>query len=239
MVNNLEQVTKILNSFIAGDSLPQAYLFIGDTAIKSVATEFASKLLDGKFPNVDTVQFNADGEDSSVQAIREVLQVAALKPVQSKYKVVLMEHMELATTQMMNSLLKTLEEPPSHTVFILLSSRALLPTVMSRCQVFNLSGRSEDSEGLPEDIVQGIKLLEQHAKLGIAERMILISELADLEDQVLRQIIREWLHLKTTQLGSTPERFLAVRNIIETLQALEGNFNKKIVLQNFVTTGLI
>lgn len=238
MVNNLDQVTKTLNAYLAGDSLPHAYLFIGGSGAKQVGLDFAGKILGFVFPNVDAVQFDANGENSTVEGIREVLQVASLLPVQSPYKVVVMENMEQASTQMMNALLKTLEEPPKHAIFILFSTRALLPTVMSRCQVFSLSGTASEVE-LSEEVAEGLSLLKQHVNSGTAERMALVGELADLEDVILQQVIEQWLQSQRSELSKTPEKFSAVRSTMATLQALEGNFNKKIVLQDFVISALV
>lgn len=236
MVNNIHQVTKTLDSFLAGDNLPQAYLFIGTSGAREVAENFAAKVLSDKFPSIDSIQFDCS-KQGSIEAIREVLQVASLMPFKSKRKVVVMDNMDLASVQMMNALLKTLEEPPRHVVFILISSRALIPTVMSRCQVFSLSGQSSEAE-MPHELVEAFKLLEQNHSAGTAERISLVSKLATLDDALLVQVIDAWLNSQVARLGDSPKNFPAVRNTIETLQALKGNFNKKMVLQNFVLTGL-
>ncbi len=245
MVNNLQQITDTLNAFLAGDtSLPQAYLFIGDHySARKIAQDFAVKILnlsksgyDAKFPNVDSLQYDV-AESGGIESIREMLQMAALMPVQSDYKVVLMENMHLANVQMMNALLKTLEEPPKYTIFLLLSKQPLLPTVMSRCQVFSLSGLSDVE--ISEDVSSAVGLLKKNRTLGTAERMALVSELAGLEDETLIQALEQWMYSQKSELKNNPQKYPALRNTMETIQSLRGNFNKKMVLQNFVLTGLV
>lgn len=240
MVHNLKNVTATLQSFLSGDRpLPQAYFFMGTSGALDAAKSFATKILDQEFPNVDSIQFDAaDDEASSVSAIREVIHMASLMPVQSRYKVVLMQHMDKASAQMMNALLKTLEEPPQHTIFLLVSHRPLLATIMSRCQVFNLAGTNDQSVELPEDVVEQLATLKKHVTAGTAERMALVSKLSELDDVLLKQVIEQWMHMQVDELRTTPQKFTATRNTMETLQSLNGNFNKKMVLQNFVLTGL-
>lgn len=243
MVNNLQQISATLDVFLAGDSsLPQAYLFIGaESLTRQVAEDFAGKILSrtggvAHLPHADSLQYDA-GVSGGIESVREVLQMAALMPVQSQYKTVLMMNMHTANPQMMNALLKTLEEPPQHTVFLLTSVHLLLPTVMSRCQVFNVPGRGVSE--LAAEAATAVSLLEQNRSKSTAEKMALVAKLADLSDETLTQTLTEWLNLQTSELKQSPQKHTAVRSTMETLQALRGNFNKKMVLQNFVLTGLL
>lgn len=240
--NASAQVTKTLDAFLnESTAMPQAYLFLGSSADNSDAREtlqtFASKITDQIFPNVDTLVFNAS-DSTGVEGIREVLQLAALMPVAAKRKVVLMLNMDQASPQMLNALLKTLEEPAAHTTLLLLSNRPLLATIMSRCQVFSLQNGAASQE-MSDELTEALQLLTSHRTAGQAERMVLVSELANLEDELLPQVIEAWLHQQVAELKESPQKYSAVRATMETLQSLRGNFNKKMVLQNFVTTALV
>jgi DNA polymerase III delta prime subunit len=238
------QLTKTLDGFLANESMPQAYLFLGSSSEGSSAREvvqtFATKITGATFPNVDTLIYDA-AEGTGIDGIREVLQLGALTPVASSRKVVIMFNMDLASPQMMNALLKTLEEPAAHATYLLLSSRPLLPTIMSRCQVFSLqgSGHTEVRVAKSSELTEALLLLQSHRTAGQAERMVLVNELAALEDDLLPQVIETWLHQQEKELKTTPHKYSAVRSTMETLQSLRGNFNKKMVLQQFVTSGLI
>ncbi len=230
--------TKLQSFLQAKDGIPHAFLFLGNPQVGlDVAHDFAAKVSGQKFPNADTVIFDAANGDG-VQGIREVLQLSALMPVAASKKVVLMTNMDAASAQMLNALLKTLEEPTQHTVFILLSDRPLLSTVMSRCQVINLP-KSEFETEASAKLTEAVALLETNRSAGLAERMALVSTLASLEDDLLPRVIERWLELQTQELKKEPQKFKAVRASLETLQALRGNFNKKMVLQSFVTSGLV
>lgn len=232
--------TKLQSFLEAGEAMPHAYLFL--TAVRAgdgleLARDFAEKVSGQQFPNIDAVLFDA-ANGSGVEGIREVLQLASLMPIATKKKVALLSNMDLASPQMLNALLKTLEEPAKHSVFILVSSRPLLSTIMSRCQVINLpkaTGQTESSAELDE----AMNLLESNCKTGLAERLALVSTLSELDDELLPQLIETWMRKQTAGLKKQPQNFKAVRITMETLQALRGNFNKKLVLQNFVTNALV
>lgn len=240
--NASAQVTKTLEAFLdESAAIPQAYLFLGNSSEDSAARElvqtFASKITSNNFPNVDTLVFDA-ADSTGIEGIREVLQLAALMPVAAKRKVVLMLNMDQASPQMLNALLKTLEEPAAHTTILLLSNRPLLATIMSRCQVFSLQNGAAQQE-MSSELTEALQLLTSHRTAGQAERMVLVNELATMEDELLPQVIESWLHQQVAELKEAPQKYSAVRATMETLQSLRGNFNKKMVLQKFVTTALV
>lgn len=80
------------------------------------------------------------------EAGKEILRVIALKPFQSKVKVIIIWQPELMHTSAANGLLKVLEEPPPYTYFLLVTNQAglLLPTILSRTQIFNVPLISEN-----------------------------------------------------------------------------------------------
>ena len=239
--NASAQVTKTLEAFLDDSAaMPQAYLFLGNSSEDSAARElvqtFASQITSHNFPNVDTLVFDA-ADSTGIEGIREVLQLAALMPVAANRKVVLMLNMDQASPQMLNALLKTLEEPAAHTTLLLLSNRPLLATIMSRCQVFSL--QNEAMQEMSGELAEALQLLTSHRTAGQAERMVLVNELATMEDELLPQVIEVWLHQQVAELKEAPQKYSAVRATMETLQSLRGNFNKKMVLQKFVTTALV
>ena len=239
--NSSTQLTSMLDAFLSAPIfMPHSYLFLGSSRDESdalqLAKTFAEKITENKFPNVDTITFDAS-QGEGVEGIREVLSLAALMPVSSERKVVLMLHMDKASPQMLNALLKTLEEPPAHAIFMLLSDRPLLPTVMSRCQVFSLQEASAVTHSA--ELAEALDLLQTNRTAGQAERMVLVIELANLEDELLPQVLEQWLTLQVAELKTTPQKYPAVRATTEALLSLRGNFNKKMVLQQFVTTGLL
>ena len=81
-----------------------------------------------------------DGERMKIDQIRDLQRELSLSPVEARTRVAILEDFDRATTEAMNALLKTLEEPPSSVVLIVIAPEAdvLLPTIVSRCQVLAL-----------------------------------------------------------------------------------------------------
>jgi DNA polymerase III delta prime subunit len=236
------QVTKTLNSLLENEAtLPQAYLFLGSselgTTSRTIVEDFASRITNGNTSSMDLVRYNPQ-ENSGIETIRDVLELASLMPAQGKRKVVVMLNMQLANIQMQNALLKILEEPPKHTLFLLVSRLPLLPTIMSRCQVFTIPrvvGEIESSD----ELTAAMQSLEQNRSTGHVEKTALAIALSELEDDLLTQLVEHWIYKQVSELNTAPEKYKAVRVSLETLESLKGNFNKKMVLHKFVTHALI
>ncbi len=81
-----------------------------------------------------------DGEHTKIDQVRDLQRELSLSPLEARSRVAILDDFERATPEAMNALLKTLEEPPSNVVLILIAPEAelLLPTIVSRCQVIAL-----------------------------------------------------------------------------------------------------
>ncbi|MDD3705451.1 MAG: DNA polymerase III subunit delta' [Clostridiaceae bacterium] len=87
-------------------------------------------------PNVKLVM--PTGHSIKIKQIREIINDSSKKPFESGYKIIIIDNADKMTNDAQDAFLKTLEEPPEKTVFILLSENysLLLPTIVSRCQVY-------------------------------------------------------------------------------------------------------
>jgi len=74
-----------------------------------------------------------------IDSIRELREKVMIRPVQGKYKIYILDEAHMLTAEAFNALLKTLEEPPEHAIFVMATTdvHKMLPTVLSRCQQFN------------------------------------------------------------------------------------------------------
>ena len=123
--------------------IPHAQLFAGREGIgkRSYARAFARHLLDpsGKGGIADFIEFAPEGklEKYTVGMLHHLREQAMLTPMAGSYKVYLLDDVERMTPPAAASLLKTLEEPPNQTVFLLMTSspREVLSTIVSRCHV--------------------------------------------------------------------------------------------------------
>lgn len=109
------------------------------------------KVEKGFHPDLKIISLEKDAKSIKIEEIRNVRQDAYILPNEGAYKVYIFTPAEALTVQAQNAFIKILEEPPKNVVFILVckSSDLLLSTVLSRCEIFNLS-ESEDETFGPE-----------------------------------------------------------------------------------------
>jgi len=94
---------------------------------------------------LDVIEIDA-ASNTGVDDIRSLREKVSYAPNQARYKVYIIDEVHMLSTSASNALLKTLEEPPSHVIFILATteSHKILPTIMSRCQRFDFHRLSQD-----------------------------------------------------------------------------------------------
>jgi DNA polymerase-3 subunit gamma/tau len=131
-----EHVVSVLENSIKSGAIAHAYLFAGSRGIgkTSIARIFAREI--GTSAN-DLYEIDA-ASNRGIDDVREIRDGVNTLPFESKYKVYIIDEVHMLTKEAFNALLKTLEEPPAHAVFILATTETekLPETVVSRCQVF-------------------------------------------------------------------------------------------------------
>jgi len=153
-----EHITQTLKHQIATGNISHAYLFTGSrgTGKTSTAKIFARAVncvspVDGcacfscdvckaleNQNNVDIIEIDA-ASNNRVDEIRDIREKVKFLPVNGKYKVYIIDEVHMLTDQAFNALLKTLEEPPKHVIFILATTEVhkLPQTILSRCMSFD------------------------------------------------------------------------------------------------------
>ena len=154
-----EYIVKILKNTIKNQKVAHAYLFAGPrgTGKTTIAKLFAKAINCENFNeescdecasclafkennHPDIIELDA-ASNNSVEDIREIIDQVPYAPIISKYKVYIIDEVHMLSSSAFNALLKTLEEPPAHVVFILATTdpQKIIPTVLSRCQRYNFS----------------------------------------------------------------------------------------------------
>lgn len=172
-----EQVVKALEGSIgsAGKSnISHAYLFSGSrgTGKTSVARIFAEAI--GTSAN-DLYEIDA-ASNRGIDDVRELREAVNTLPFESPYKVYIIDEVHMLTKEAFNALLKTLEEPPAHAVFILATTDPdkLPQTVVSRCQTFAF--KKPGTELLKERVVQVAKAEGFKVEADAAELIALLGD---------------------------------------------------------------
>lgn len=131
-----EHIVKALKSAIKEEKVSHAYLFSGGrgTGKTSVARIFAKAI---GTSNNDLYEMDA-ASNRGIDEVRALKEAVLTLPFESKYKVYIVDETHMMTKEAFNALLKTLEEPPSHVIFILATTEPdrLPETILSRCQHF-------------------------------------------------------------------------------------------------------
>ena len=132
-----DHIVKVLQSSIELDKIAHAYIFSGSrgTGKTSVARIFAKEL--GTSAN-DITEIDA-ASNTGVDDIRALNESVNTIPFESKYKIYILDEAHMLSKSAWNALLKTLEEPPKHVIFILATTEfeKIPETVVSRCQTFS------------------------------------------------------------------------------------------------------
>ncbi len=139
-----DHVIKVLEGALKAEKVSHAYLFAGSrgTGKTSVARIFAEEL--GASAN-DVYEIDA-ASNRGIDDVRELREGVQVLPFESPYKVYIIDEVHMLTKEAFNALLKTLEEPPRHAIFILATTEMdrLPETIISRCQTFNFKRPSRE-----------------------------------------------------------------------------------------------
>ena len=189
-----QPIIQTLKNAIAQNRIAHAYLFCGPrgTGKTSIAKIFA-KMLNcedeanrpcGNCTNCQMVQNGSHPDiieidaasNNGVDEVRNLIDKVKYAPMQGKYKVYIIDEVHMMTTGAFNALLKTIEEPPAHVVFILATTEPnkVIPTIISRCQRFDFNKVSQ------KDIERRLSIVCNEEKIEIEPSAIsLIAQLAD------------------------------------------------------------
>lgn len=194
-----EIIVKIIKNSIRNNQINHAYLFAGPrgTGKTSIAKIFANiincenpinyqpcgKCISCTQPNnSDIIEIDA-ASNNGVDEIRELRNKVTLLPAYGKYKVYIIDEVHMLTQGAFNALLKTLEEPPAHVIFILATTdpHKVIETILSRCQRLDFKKISNEA------IIKNLKKIAKNENIDVDEAAL--TEIANLADGGMRDSV--------------------------------------------------
>jgi DNA polymerase III subunit gamma/tau len=191
-----EHITDTLDRAIKAGHVSHAYLFTGPrgTGKTSIARILAHAINDIPYsdtPNLDIIEIDA-ASNRRIDDIRDLREKVHIAPIAAKYKVYIIDEVHMLTGESFNALLKTLEEPPAHVVFMLATTEAhkLPATIISRTQRFALRAAT------PQNIITLLKQIAKKEKLTISDgALTLIAEHANGSFRDSESLLDQMMHV--------------------------------------------
>jgi DNA polymerase-3 subunit gamma/tau len=238
MVVGQDSITNTLKNAIKSKHLSQAYLFCGPRGVgKTTCARIFAK-------TINCVNLNDNGEacdkcescisfntlrsfniheldaasNNKVEDIRSLNDQVRIPPQIGKYSIYIIDEVHMLSSSAFNAFLKTLEEPPSHAIFILATTEKhkIIPTILSRCQIFDFNRIRVD------DIVVRLQYVAKNESVTAEEEALHI--IAQKADGALRDALSIF-----DQIVSLCGRNITYRDVIENLNVLDYEYYFKSV----------
>lgn len=210
-----DNIIKIIHNSIVNNKISHAYLLCGPRGTgKTTTAKLIARMINceniengepcGKCRSCNSINNNTNDDiieidaasNNGVDEIREIRDKVNLVPSISKYKVYIIDEVHMLSTGAFNALLKTLEEPPKHVVFILATTeeQKIPLTIVSRCQKFNFVKLSVDN------IVKRLRDIADLEKITVDEDVLI--EIARFSDGGMRDAISMFDQLLSSSSGN-------------------------------------
>lgn len=211
-----EHITKTLQNAVERGKISHAYLFTGPRGVgkTSVARILAHAVNDLPYESetihLDIIEIDA-ASNRRIDEIRDLRDKVHVSPTSAKYKVYIIDEVHMLTREAFNALLKTLEEPPAHVIFILATTEVhkLPDTIISRTQRHNFKAVSIETAARHLADIAGqekiaidepaLRLLAQFGDGSFRDSISLLDQLAATGEKIDEELVRQHLGLPPSQ----------------------------------------
>lgn len=244
-IKGQEHITKTLKNAVEQGKISHAYLFtgprgVGKTSIARILAHEINQLpYEDETTHLDIIEIDA-ASNRRIDDIRDLREKVHIAPVSAKYKVYIIDEVHMLTSESFNALLKTLEEPPAHVIFILATTEVhkLPATIVSRTQ--RHSFKSISSSEIADHLAQiakkeGIKisesalnLLADHGEGSFRDSISLLDQISSHQKNIEVEDIELMLGLVSSE------------KIAKLQQAIDKNNPSDILLmiENLIDSGV-
>jgi DNA polymerase III subunit gamma/tau len=233
MVVGQDSITNTLKSAIKNNHLAQAYLFCGPRGVgKTTCARIFAKTINCSNLGANSepcdecescLSFNSlrsfniheldAASNNKVEDIRSLNDQVRIPPQIGKYSIYIIDEVHMLSSSAFNAFLKTLEEPPSHAIFILATTEKhkIIPTILSRCQIFDFNRIRI------EDIVSRLMFVAKNEGINAAEEALHI--IGQKADGALRDALSIF-----DQIVSLSGKTITYKDVIENLNVLDYEY---------------
>jgi len=233
-----DTITSTLQNAIRNNHIAQAFLFTGPRGVgKTTCARILAKTINCLNPTAEmepcnecesclafanNASFNIHELDAasnnSVEGIRNLVDQVRIPPQAGKYKVYIIDEVHMLSQAAFNAFLKTLEEPPEYAKFILATTEKhkILPTILSRCQIFDFKRISVD------DIARHLAWVAENENINADKEALHV--IAQKADGALRDALSTF-----DQIASFSGNVITYKDVIENLNILDYEYYFKVV----------
>jgi DNA polymerase-3 subunit gamma/tau len=234
-----DHITKTLRQSIKSGRISHAYLFtgprgVGKTSVARIlAREVNSLPYDGEMMHLDVIEIDA-ASNRRIDEIRDLREKVRIAPVSGKYKVYIIDEVHMLTRESFNALLKTLEEPPAHSIFILATteSHKLPETIISRTQRFEFKQISSsdavkhlESMAKKEKIQiskESLKLLSEFGNGSFRDSISYLDQLSSGSNKISDDDVREVLGIPSNKMVEELMKLMKQGDTIGLIKSLQS-----------------
>ena len=234
-----EHITTTLKNALASNKISHAYLFTGPRGVgkTSIARILAYQVNDLEYGekngSLDIIEIDA-ASNRRIDEIRELRDKVHTAPTSAKYKVYIIDEVHMLTKEAFNALLKTLEEPPEHAIFILATTEAhkLPDTIISRTQKFTFKPIDQQdalkhlkklakNEKISID-EQALSLIIEHSKGSFRDSISMLDQVSGIKDKVRAEDVQQMLGVPPEMAVKKLLRSTDTNNSLEAIQHIES-----------------
>lgn len=211
-----EPITKTLSRAIRSGKISHAYLLsgprgVGKTSVARILAHEVNELpYKDESMHLDIIEIDA-ASNRRIDEIRDIREKVQIAPTSAKYKVYIIDEVHMLTKEAFNALLKTLEEPPAHCIFILATTEVhkLPETIVSRTQRFNFKPVPKDKAISQLSVIAkaekiaiepaALEMLADHGSGSFRDSLSLLDQLSGLGRTISPQDIKQLLGLPSAE----------------------------------------